>query len=125
MPLSNTDTAALIDKIYLLLQVERTLLEAGEPDWDRLEENLGVIGELFKLLSLNRDEPAAAKKVQLEAGLHRQLEEVIIMRRDNLKILQKRTRELGRRVAALRLEKTALLAYTGGEDSTLFIKKKV
>ena len=45
--------AALIEKISILLQEERALLEDENLDWDRLEENLAEIGELFKLLPLN------------------------------------------------------------------------
>lgn len=120
-----SETIALIDQIYLLLQVERTLLESRDPDWDRLEDNLAGIGELFKLLPLSRKGPSGAGKAQFDPALRRQLEKVIALRRENAEILQVKVRELGCQIASLKQEKAALLAYTAGEDTAALLKRLV
>lgn len=109
---------ALIDRIYLLLQLERTLLEAGEPDWGRLEENLAGIAGLFERLPPILEGPAG------EAGsaLREQLDEVIALRRENLEILQGKACELGCQITLLKQGKTALHAYTDEGDPLTLLR---
>jgi len=73
-------------------------LKTRNLDWDRLEENLAEIGELFKLLPLNGAGPSGAGEAQLDPGLHKQLQEVLAQRRKNEEILQAKARELGRQI---------------------------
>ena len=117
--------AALIEKISILLQEERALLEDENPDWDRLEENLAEIGELFKLLPLNGAGPSGAGEAQLDPGLHKQLHELLAQRRKNEEILQAKARELGRQIASLKQEKTAVLAYIANEERASLLKGPV
>lgn len=112
----------IIEKIYRLLRKERTLLEAETTDWDRLEENLTKIGELFRSLPLGRDGSSGVDEAQLDRDLRRQLHEVIALRRENVEILQEKARELGRQITSSKQEKAALLAYIADGEKTNSLK---
>ncbi|NLA27171.1 MAG: hypothetical protein GX878_07225 [Firmicutes bacterium] len=117
-----SEAIALIDKIYLLLQLERTLLESTHPDWAQIEDNLVSVEKLFKLLDLKLKESAGSGESQSEHLIYRSFNEVIALRRENFKILQDKAGELGHRLSSFKQEKAAILAYTAGKAGANLLK---
>lgn len=112
VPLMN-ETLALLENIYLLLETERKLLEAKDPDWDGLEENLTSIEGLFKLLPLSGEE-WPGEDAHFLPVFQEKLGEAIALRRENAANLQAKINEMGTQIALCKQEKAALLAYTAG-----------
>lgn len=104
-------TPLLFEKLLLLLRIERGLLEAEEPDWERLTVNLARIEKLIKQ-ALPGGQFIKAETGRTMPSLLRLLDEAAALRHENMEILRAKARRLGRKLSTFRQEKDALRTYT-------------
>ena len=103
-------TPLLFEKLLLLLRIERGLLEAEEPDWERLTVNLARIEKLIKP-ALPGGQFIKAETGRTVPSLLRLLDEAVALRHENMEILRAKACRLGRRLSTFRQEKDALRTY--------------
>lgn len=119
MPFTGGGAAILAGQIRVLLQEERALLKADNPDLQQLEEVFDQIESGFRALFLDRADQHPAVGARADWSQVEFLRELAAMRRENVEVLQERTLRVGRQFMRLRKGKTAILKYIAHEKERL------